>query len=134
MHKLSAKLAFKSHETSFAVEDLHIKGMIKNRKLSRALADSGWRNFITTLTYKCIWVGKNVLTINRFAPSSKACYVCHARQEKMPLSIREWRCDVCGTLHDRDINAAKNIKAYALTDAAGLAVCVKQSPCNDSIQ
>lgn len=131
--KLSAELAFNNHETSFAVEDLHIKGMIKNRKLSRALADSGWRSFINALTYKCNWVGKNVLTINRFAPSSKKCHVCHTKRDKMPLHIREWRCDVCKTLHDRDVNAAKNIKAYALADAAGLVVCVKQFPCNDSI-
>jgi putative transposase len=132
--KLSAKLAFNNHETSFAVEDLHIKGMIKHRKLSRALADSGWRNFINALAYKCNWIGKNILTINRFVPSSKICHVCHAKQDAMPLHIRKWRCDGCNTLHDRDINAAKNIKAFALADAAGLAVCVKQFPCNHSIQ
>lgn len=134
VQKLSAKFAFKNHETSFAVEDLYIKGMIKNRKVSRALADSGWRSFITALTYKCNWAGKNVLTINRFGPSSKMCHVCGTKREMMPLHIREWRCDVCKTMHDRDINAAKNIKAFALADAAGLAVCVKQFPCNHSIQ
>ncbi len=128
IQQLSAEFAFNNHETSFAIEDLHIKGMIKNRKLSRALADSGWRSFINALTYKCERIGKNVLTINRFAPSSKVCNVCKVKQANMPLSIREWRCDDCGTLHDRDINAAVNIKAYALADAVGLTVCVKQFP------
>lgn len=134
VHQLSAKLVYKNHETSFAVEDLHIKGMIKNRKLSRRIADSGWRKFIQALKYKCAWSGKNVLQINRFLPSSKTCHVCKAKIEKLPLSVREWQCDVCRTKHDRDINAAKNIKAFALADAVGHTVCVKQSPCSDSIQ
>lgn len=134
IHQQSAKLAFKNHETTFAVEDLHVKGMIKNRKLARAITDSGWRKFINALTYKCEWTGKNVLTINRFAPSSKTCHVCSARQEKMPLNVREWQCDVCETLHDRDINAAKNIRAFALADAVGSTVCVKQFPHGDNVQ
>lgn len=134
VHQLSAKLAFNNHETSFAVEDLHIKGMIKNRKLSRALADSGWRSFINALSYKCDWIGKNILKINRFAPSSKTCSVCGARRESMPLSVRKWQCNDCNTLHDRDINAAKNIKAFALADAVGPTVCVKQFPCSDNVQ
>jgi putative transposase len=127
IHQLSAKLVFKNHETSFAIEDLHIKGMIKNKKLSKSIADSGWRKFITALSYKCEWHGKNVLRIDRFLPSSKICHVCKRKQEKMPLHIREWQCE-CGVRHDRDINAACNIRAYALAGALGLSVCVKQLP------
>jgi putative transposase len=129
VHQLSARLVFNKHETTFAIEDLHIKGMIKNRKLSRAIADSGWRKFINALTYKCAWYGKNLLTIERFAASSKTCHVCRTKRKELPLQIREWRCE-CGVLHDRDINAARNIKAFALADALGSSVCVKQFPCS----
>lgn len=129
VHQLSAKLVFNNHETSFAVEDLHIKGMIKNRKLSRAIADSGWRKFIDALSYKCAWNGKNLLRIGRFVASSKTCHVCRLKRKELPLHVREWRCE-CGVLHDRDINAACTIKAVALADALGLSVCVKQFPCN----
>ena len=134
IQQLSAKLAFNNHETSFAVEDLHIKGMIKNHKLARALADSGWGKFIQALTYKCSWLGKNILTINRFIASSKICSICGFRLEKLALNVREWRCNDCGTVHDRDINAACNIKAFALADAAGLAACVKQFPYSNDYQ
>ena len=102
--------------------------MIKNRKLSRALADSGWRSFINALTYKCDWVGKNILTVNRFAPSSKTCHRCGAKQETMPLNVREWQCNDCGSLHDRDINAAINIKAFALADAVECRILVLLVP------
>jgi putative transposase len=129
IHQRSAELVFKNHATSFAVEDLHIKGMVKNRKLSRAIADSGWRKFITALTYKCEWSGKNLLTIDRFAASSKTCHVCGVKRKELPLLVREWQCE-CGALHDRDINAARNIRAFALADALGHSVCVKQSPCS----
>jgi putative transposase len=129
VHQLSARLVFKNHETSFAVEDLHIKGMVKNRKLSRAIADSGWRKFINVLTYKCEWHSKNVLKIGRFAASSKTCNACKIKRKELPLQVREWRCE-CGVLHDRDINAACNIRAFALADALGQSVCVKQFPCS----
>ena len=76
IHQETAKLAVKNHATSFAVEDLHIKGMVKNRKLSRAIIDVSWGKFLTVLTYKCQRYGKNVIMINRFAPSSKQCHGC----------------------------------------------------------
>ena len=129
VHDLSAKLVFNNHETSFAVEDLHIKGMVKNRKLSRAIVDSGWRQFISALTYKCEWSGNALLTIKRFAASSKTCHVCGVKRKELPLQMREWQCE-CGVWHDRDVNAAKNIRAFALADALGHSVCVKQFPCS----
>ena len=128
VHKLTAGLAYKSHETSFAVEDLNVKGMIRNRNLARAISDAGWGMFVQFLNYKCHWSGKNVLTIGRFQPSSKVCSACDYRMKALPLSIRHWQCPSCHAQHDRDICAAKNIKRFALADALGLSVCVKSPP------
>ena len=121
IHQLSAKLADKNQATSFAIEDLHIKGMIQNRKLARAIADCGWRMFLNALSYKCDWNGKNIIKIGRFAASSKTCSACGIKQEKLPLSIREWQCS-CGTQHDRDINAAIMIKQFSLAQPPGQCV------------
>lgn len=128
IHKVSAKLVNKNHATSFALEDLNIKGMVKNRKLSRAIADVGWSKFIELLSYKCVWYGKNVLKIGRFEASSKVCHECSYRLEHLPLSVRHWECPACSAVLDRDINAAQNIKKIAITDALGHSVCVKSSP------
>lgn len=128
IHQVTAKLAYKSHETSFAVESLNVKGMVRNRKLARAISDAAWGFFLQALTYKCEWVGKNVLKIGRFEPSSKRCHRCHHKMDRMPLSIRSWNCPACGAEHDRDINAACNIKQFALADTLRQSVCVKGSP------
>ena len=125
IHQETAKLAVKNHATSFAVEDLHIKGMVKNRKLSRAIIDVSWGKFLTVLTYKCQRYGKNVIMINRFAPSSKQCHGCGHHNKVLPLSVREWECPSCLTVHDRDINAAKNIRLMGLADSPGHGDCVK---------
>ena len=125
IHQETAKLAVKNHATSFAVEDLHIKGMVKNRKLSRAIHDVSWGKFLTILTYKCERFGKNIITINRFAPSSKRCHDCGYHNKVLPLSVREWECPSCLTVHDRDINAAKNIRLIGLADSPGHGDCVK---------
>ena len=118
VHQISAKLADKNQATSFAIEDLHIKGMVKNRKLARAISDCGWRMFLNALSYKCDWNGKNFIKIGRFAASSKTCSACGVKQEKLPLSIREWACS-CGAQHDRDINAAIMIKQFSLAQPPG---------------
>lgn len=127
IHKETARLAVKNHATSFAVEDLHIKGMVKNRKLSRAIHDVSWGSFLSVLTYKCERYGKNIITINRFAPSSKQCHECGYHNKVLPLSVREWECPSCLTIHDRDINAAKNIRLMGLADSPGHGDCVKSS-------
>ncbi len=116
IQQYTASLVCENQATSFAVEDLHIKGMLKNRKLARAIADSSWGTFIRVLLYKSKW--KNVLPIGRFVASSKTCHTCGDKKEKLPLSIRPWHCD-CGLLHDRDINAAKVIQKQAIADALG---------------
>ena len=128
IHQVTAKLAGKNHATTFAVEDLNIKGMTKNRKLSRAIQDVSWGMFLTALDYKCRWNGKNLIRIGRFQPSSKLCNCCGYKMDCMPLSIREWECPGCHRVNDRDINAARNIRDIGLADSLGHSGCVKSSP------
>ena len=92
--------------------------MIKNPKLALAISDASWGELVRQLGYKCDWYGRTLIKIDRGFPSSKRCGNCGHIVDKMPLNIREWDCPNCGTHHDRDINAAKNILA------AGLAVLV----------
>ena len=91
------------------VEDLAVKNMIKNRKLSRAIQDVSWSRFVSILSYKCEWSGVSLHKINRWFASSKTCSLCGFQIDKLDLSIREWICPDCGEVHDRDINAAQNI-------------------------
>lgn len=120
LHKLSRRLV--DENQVIAVEDLHVKGMMKNHCLSKAIGDVGWGMFTNFLEYKSARAGKGFIKVNRFFPSSKACSCCMHVQDSMPLNIRSWRCDKCGTLHDRDINAAKNIRLEAQRMiAAGIA-------------
>ena len=114
IHQVTANLAVKNHATTIAVENLNIKGMIRNRKLSRAIQDASWGMFLRVLDYKCRWNGKNIIQIGRFQPSSKLCNCCGYKAESMPLSVREWDCPVCKSHNDRDINAAKNIRDFGL--------------------
>ena len=87
-----------------------MRNMVKNRSLARAISDAAWADFRSFLEYKAVWYGREVIAVDRFFPSSKLCSVCGTLQDKMPLNVREWTCD-CGTTHDRDVNAAKNILA-----------------------
>ena len=112
-HQLSHTFV-KNHDV-IVVEDLCIKGMVQNKHLSRAISDVGWGMFLSFLKYKCSWVGKHFLQINRFFPSSKTCSSCRCQQE-MPLNVRMYQCKNCGVQIDRDLNASLNIRA------AGLAV------------
>lgn len=125
IHKKTAALADKNHATSFVVENLHIKGMVKNRQLSRAIHDVSWGAFLNVLHYKCARRGKNIITINQFAPSSKRCHECGYHNKVLPLSVRDWACPSCLTVHDRDINAAKNIRLMGLADSPGHGDCIK---------
>jgi putative transposase len=116
LHKLTTRLVRENQV--IAVESLAVKNMVKNHKLALAISDSGWSELIRQLDYKCRWYGRKLVEIDRWFPSSKRCNSCGHIVEKMPLNIREWQCPNCGTNHDRDINASKNILA------AGLAVSV----------
>jgi IS605 OrfB family transposase len=96
---------------TIAVEDLALKNMIKNQKLALSISDASWGEWIRQLEYKCDWYGRTLVKIDRWSPSSKRCGNCGNIVEKLPLNIREWDCPKCGTHHDRDVNAAKNILA-----------------------
>ena len=91
-------------------EDLHAAGMMRNHRLAKSIADASWSRFITYLTYKAEWYGRKVVLVDRFAPTSKLCSVCGEINKELTLSDRIWSCKICQTEHDRDINAAKNIK------------------------
>jgi len=111
LHKLSTRLV--NENQVIAVEDLHVKGMMKNHNLARAIGDAGWGAFTSMLKYKTARAGKGYIEVNRFFASSKTCSCCMHAQAKMPLEIRMWTCDQCGAKHDRDINAALNIRNEA---------------------
>ena len=112
LHQQSSKLVKENH--SIAIEDLNVKGMLKNHCLAKSISDVGWSMFTTMLEYKCEWYGVNLLKIGRFEPSSKTCSNCGGVNKELTLKDRDWTCKSCGTHHDRDINAAVNIKNFAL--------------------
>ncbi len=107
-HKLSSKIVDENQVLYF--ETLSPKNMMKNRCLSKSFADAGWTAFLTKVKYKANWQCKEVIQIGRFEPSSKMCSSCGALNKDLKLHHRLWRCKACNSLHDRDINAAKNIK------------------------
>jgi putative transposase len=113
LHKLTTRLV-RDNQT-LVIEDLTVRNMVKNHTLARAISDAAWRQFRTMLEYKAEWYGRNLVVIDRWYPSSKLCSACGAIADPMPLDVRSWTCR-CGTVHDRDVNAARNILA------AGLAV------------
>ncbi len=107
-HNISKYLV--SNYDAIYVEDLNVLGMLKNRKLSRKIAESAWSTVSSMIEYKCAWYGKTYYRINRWSPSSKTCSSCGYKLLKLDLGTREWSCPECGIIHDRDINAAMNIK------------------------
>ena len=116
LHKLSRKLI--NENQVVCVESLQVKNMIKNPKLAKHIADASWGKFVRQLEYKADWAGRTVSKIDRFFPSSKRCSSCGFVRQSMSLKVRKWTCPECNTHHDRDINAAKNIKTVGLTGLA----------------
>ena len=113
LHKCSISLV-RRYDTIY-IEDLNVKGMVKNHKLAKSITDASWGTFISMLTYKAEWNGKKVVKIDRYFPSSQTCNVCgHINQQTKDLSVREWECPECNTKHDRDVNAAINILCFGL--------------------
>ncbi|MBO4257587.1 IS200/IS605 family element transposase accessory protein TnpB [Streptomyces griseorubiginosus] len=112
LHKLTTRLVRENQ--TIVVEDLTVRNMVKNGSLARAISDAAWSDFRSMLEYKAQWYGRELIAIDRWFPSSKLCSACGSLQDRMPLHVRAWTCG-CGTVHDRDVNAAKNILAVGLT-------------------
>ena len=112
LHKVSTKVV-KSHDY-VVMETLKVHNLIKNSKLSKSIADVGWSMFVNMVEYKCERYGKEFVQIDQWYPSSQICSHCNHKDGKKALSVREWTCNNCGTHHDRDINAAINIKNKGL--------------------
>ncbi|MDJ0687138.1 MAG: RNA-guided endonuclease TnpB family protein [Xenococcaceae cyanobacterium MO_188.B32] len=113
LHKLTTRLVRENQ--TLAVEDLNVAGLIKNRKLSRAISDAGWSKFKTMLAAKCDKYGRDLTIVDRWFASSQICSKCGQSGGKKELDVREWECLFCNTIHDRDVNAAINLR-----DASGL--------------
>ena len=105
LHKLSTRI-IRENQTVI-IEDLPIRNMVRNHTLASAISDASWAELRRQLAYKADWYGRTVIAVDRFYPSSKTCSACGVITATMPLSVREWVCASCGTLHDRDVNAAK---------------------------
>ncbi|KFI22874.1 RNA-guided endonuclease InsQ/TnpB family protein [Nitrosococcus oceani] len=116
LHQISSKLI--NENQVICLEDLHIKGMLRNRRLSKAIADCGLYELRRQIEYKAAWTGRDVLIVDRWAPTSKTCSACGTVQESMALKVRAWTCG-CGASHDRDINAAKNVLFFGTAGSAG---------------
>lgn len=112
LHQITARLVKNQDCDSFAIEDLSVAGMVKNKRLARHISDAGWSTFRRFLEYKAKRNGKNVLVIGRFEPSSRLC-TCGEINHKLTLRDRTWTCEKCGSEHDRDVLAANNIKRFA---------------------
>ncbi|MEG3937425.1 MULTISPECIES: RNA-guided endonuclease InsQ/TnpB family protein [unclassified Microcoleus] len=117
LHKLSRKLV--DENQVIVVENLAVKNMVRNPKLAKSISDAGWGKLCTMLKYKSEWSGKLYIEVNRFFPSSKICSNCLHQIERLSLDIRSWQCPQCQTIHDRDINAAINIRDEGLRLLAG---------------
>lgn len=112
LHKLSRKLV--DENQVIVVENLAVKNMVRNHKLAKSISDCGWGQFCTMLKYKAEWEGKYYIEVDRFFPSSKTCNHCLHQLDSLSLDMRLWQCPKCETIHDRDINAAKNIRDEGL--------------------
>jgi len=117
VHKVSKQLV--DDYQLIGLEDLHVAGMVKNKHLSRSIADAGWGEFRRQLTYKSVWYGNELQVIPRFYPSSKMCSACETVKATLSLSERRFNCAVCGLVMDRDVNAAVNIRNKVVAQSCG---------------
>jgi len=113
-HKISSRLVYDNQNTTFALEDLNISGMLKNRRLSKSIQNTSWYSFLNMMKYKADITGKNIIKIDRFFPSSKICSNCKTYKEDLKLSNRIYKCSNCNSKIDRDYNAAINIRNEAI--------------------
>ncbi|MGW5971645.1 RNA-guided endonuclease InsQ/TnpB family protein [Streptomyces sp. NPDC055186] len=124
-HRLSTKLI--SENQGIAVEDLSVAGLARTR-LAKSVHDAGWSSFIGMLEYKAERYGRTFVKIGRFEPTSQTCSTCGVKDGPKPLNVREWTCRACGTLHDRDTNAAINVKTAAGLAASACGAPVRPEP------
>lgn len=117
LHKLSRRLV--DENQVIGIETLNVKGMLANHHLAKSISDAGWGKFVRQLDYKGTWHGCHIHRVDRFFPSSKRCHACGHINEALHLSDREWTCPKCGTIHDRDVNAAINILIFSTAGTAG---------------
>ena len=110
IHKLTYKLVCENQATTICIENLAVSNLLKNHRLAQEISDVSWSKFIEILSYKCDWYGKNLVKVDRFFASSKICSKCGWMNDNLKLSDRHWTCAICGASHDRDINAAVNIR------------------------
>ncbi len=122
LHKLTTRLVRENQ--TIVIEDLAVSNMVRNHNLARAISDASWSEFRSMLTYKAEWHGRTVIAVDRWYPSSKTCSHCGHLLDTLPLGVRKWICPGCGEVHDRDVNAARNLLA------AGRAV----TACGDGIR
>jgi putative transposase len=127
LHKVTTWLA--KTKPAVVIEDLNVAGMVRNRSLARSIHDVGWSAFRRMLTYKAAWYGMKLIVADTFYPSSKRCSSCGHVLEKLPLGVRKWDCPGCGTEHDRDLNAARNLSLYGTASWAGTAGRVAGNAC-----
>ena len=134
LHQLSTYLTGQFH--TIGIEDLNVKGMLRNHCLARAISDMGFRELRRQLEYKAAWRSVQLVVVDRWYPSSKTCSSCGHRLDSLELAVREWCCPGCGALHDRDVNAAINLREVAVSstasacggEGAGLAHMCKVKP------
>ncbi len=113
LHKLTTRLVRENQ--TVVIEDLPVGNLLRNHRLARAISDAAWRQLRAMLEYKTAWYGRNLVAVDRWFPSSKLCSACGTKRNTLPLSVRSWRCG-CGAVHDRDVNAARNILAAGLAE------------------
>jgi putative transposase len=112
LHKMTSKLV--NENQVIAIESLEVSGMLKNKRLAKHISDSSWYELKRMLQYKCDWYGRTLVEINQYYPSTKRCNNCGYTLSYLDLKERSWKCPECNKIHDRDINAAKNIKEAGL--------------------
>ena len=107
LHKITTKLI--RENDVICIENLNVKGMTKNHRLAKAIQDASFGTLVNMLKYKAVWHNRQIIEIGKFFPSSKICHCCGHKMYHMGLEVREWTCPICGTNHDRDVNAVINI-------------------------
>ena len=112
LHHVSRRLV--DENQAIVTETLNVRGMVRNCRLARAIADAGWGELLRQIRYKAEWAGRTHLAVDPWFPSTKRCSACHAIRQDPTLADRRWRCRECGVVHERDVNAAKNLAQEGL--------------------